>query len=131
MNTKIRLANTGAAILLATTLGACATQEGRNFDSTYAEQIQPGQTTKADIRAKLGRPAVVIKNAESDVWIYAYYQGGGFGAQVRNAFGQADPNNPWGAEQKRLEIAFKGDTVQQSRFKQELPPPDPLEPAYR
>jgi len=131
MNMTLNAARTGTAILLAITLGACANQSGRNFDDSYASQITPGQTTKADVRAKLGRPAVVIKEGERDIWVYAYYQGGGFGAQMKNWFGQADPNNPWGAEQKRLEIAFKGDTVKESRFKRELPLPDPLEEAYR
>jgi outer membrane protein assembly factor BamE (lipoprotein component of BamABCDE complex) len=131
MNTTIYAAKAAAAILLAITLGACATELGRNFDDAYASDIRLGQTTKADVRAKLGRPAVVLKGSEDDVWIYAYYQGGGFGAVMKDWFGQADPNNPRGAQQKRLEITFKGDIVKESRFKQELPPPDPLEEAYR
>jgi len=132
MNTRMNAGRTVTAMLLAITLGACANQAGKNFDDSYASQITPDQTTKADVRAKLGRPGVVIKQGDQDVWIYSYYRGGGFGAQMKYWFGQADPNNPWGAEQKRLEIAFKGDnTVKESRFKQELPPPDPLEEAYR
>jgi outer membrane protein assembly factor BamE (lipoprotein component of BamABCDE complex) len=131
MNVTMYTARTGTVILLAITLGACANPAGRNFDDAYASQISPGQTTKADVRAKLGRPAVVFKRGDEDIWIYAYYQGGGLGAEFKNWFGQSDPSNRWGTQQKRLEIAFKGDTVKESRFKQEFPLPDPLEEAYR
>ena len=131
MNMTIHTARAGIAILLAITLGACATKLGRNFDDAYARQITPGETTKADIRNKLGRPPVVRRDGESDVWIYAYYEGGGPGATLNSWFGQSDPNNPLGAQQKRLTVTFNGDRVKDARFIQELPLPDPLEEAYR
>ena len=131
MNMTIHTARAGIAILLAITLGACATKLGRNFDDAYARQITPGETTKANIHNKLGRPSVVRRDGESDVWIYAYYEGGGLGVAFNSWFGQSDPNNPLGAQQKRLVVTFNGDRVKEARFIQELPLPDPLEEAYR
>ena len=131
MNQTIHAARMGAAVLLAVTLGACATQQGRDFDATYASAIKPGETTKADIRNKLGRPVLVTHGGEEDVWIYGYYEAGGLGVTFNRWFGQTDPNNPLGAQQKRLVVTFKGDSVKEAMFKQELPLPDPLEEAYR
>ena len=131
MNKAIHAARAGTAILLAITLGACATKLGRDFDDAYARQITPGETTKADIRNKLGRPVLVSREGEQDVWIYGYYEGGGLGVAFKSLFGQTDLNNPLGAQQKRLVVTFKGDSVKAARFEQELPPPDPLEEAYR
>jgi outer membrane protein assembly factor BamE (lipoprotein component of BamABCDE complex) len=131
MNNTIHAAKAGTAVILAITLCACATKQGRDFDSAYARQIAPGQTTKADVRNKLGRPALVSRAGVEDVWIYGYYEGGGMSAAMKSWFGQADPNNPLGAQQKRLVVTFTGDSVKEATFKQELPPPDPLEEAYR
>jgi outer membrane protein assembly factor BamE (lipoprotein component of BamABCDE complex) len=117
-----------AVVLAAITLGACATKYGRDFDDAYARQITPGETTKADVRNKLGRPPIVSR--EGDVWIYGYYERDGT-ATLKNWFGQSDPNNPLGAQQKRLVVTFNGDKVKEARFIQELPTPDPLEGAYR
>ena len=123
MNKAIHAAKAGAAVLLAITLGACATKQGRDFDDAYARQITPGETTKADVRNKLGRPVIVSREGAEDVWIYAYYEGGG----MKNWFG---PYNQSGT-QKRLVVTFAGDRVKQATFTQELPTPDPLEEAYR
>ena len=131
MNKPICAAKIGTAVLLAITLGACATQQGRDFDAAYASEIKPGETTKADIRNKLGRPVLVSHGGEEDVWIYGYYEGGGLGVTLKRWFGQADLNNPLGAQQKRLVVTFKGDSVKEATFRQELPLPDPLEEAYR
>ena len=132
MTRTIHAARAGAVVLLATTLGACATKVGRDFDDVYAQQIKPGVTTKAEIRGRLGRPALVhgTDNHDNDIWTYAYYNGGGLGATLRNWW-TYDPINPTGAQQKRLVITFKGDSVKEARFTRELPLPDPLEEAYR
>lgn len=131
MNKAIHAARAGTVLLLAITLGACATKLGLDFDDAYARQITPGQTTKADVRNKLGRPLIVTKVSGDDVWTYSYYEGGGPGVIVKSWFGQIDLNNPLGAQQKRLVVTFTGDTVKESKFVQELPQPDPLEEAYR
>ena len=132
MNKSIHVASRlGAAVLLALALSACATRLGRNFDDTYATQIKPGETTKADIHKRLGRPALVNRTGDEDLWTYSYYEGSGVGHEFRRLFGSYDPNNPNGGRQKRLVITFKGDIVKTSNFKQEFPLPDPLEAAYR
>jgi outer membrane protein assembly factor BamE (lipoprotein component of BamABCDE complex) len=131
MNKSIHAANAAIAVLLGLMLGACATKQGRDFDDAYAGQITPGETTKADIRNRLGPPAIASKAGTEDEWIYAYYQGGGLGATIKNWFGQSDPYNPLDQQQKRLIVTFQGDRVKQARFVQELPPPNPLEQAYR
>jgi outer membrane protein assembly factor BamE (lipoprotein component of BamABCDE complex) len=124
MTRTIQAVRGGAAVLLATTLGACATtQLGRDFDDAYAQQIKPGVTTKAEIRARLGRPPLVQATDahDNDIWTYAYYKAGG-------SWWKFDPT---GAQQKRLVITFNGDSVKEARFIQELPPRDPLEETYR
>ena len=121
----------GVAIALAISLGACATRLGRDFDDGYASQIKPGETTKADVHKRLGRPALVSRTGDEDTWTYSYYEGSGMGHEFRRMFGSYDPNNPNGGSQKRLVVTFKGDTVKTSNFKQEFPLPDPLEAAYR
>ena len=131
MNKTIFAARAVTAVLLAITLGACVTKQGRDFDAAYATEIKPGVTTKADIRTKFGRPSIVSRGADEDVWIYGYYEGGGMGVTLKRWFGQADLNNPLGGQQKRLVVTFKGDSVKEAMFAQELPPPDPLEEAYR
>ena len=121
----------GVAVVLVISLGACATRLGRDFDDGYATQIKPGETTKADIHKRLGRPALVNRTGDEDTWTYSYYEGSGMGHEFRRMFGNYDPNNPNGGSQKRLMITFKGDIVKTSNFKQEFPLPDPLEAAYR
>ena len=121
----------GTAVLLAITLGACATRLGRNFDDVYATQIKPGETTKAEIHGRLGTPAVASRAGEEDQWTYAYYEGLGAVGGLGQWFGRVDPSNPNGGQQKRLVVTFKGETVKAAKFTRELPPPYPLEPAYR
>ena len=132
MNNSIHIAaRVGAAALLAIALSACATRLGRNFDDTYATQIKPGETTKAEVHGRLGRPGLVSRAGEEDTWTYSYYEGSGVGHEVRRWFGSIDHNNPTGGQQKRLVVTFRGNTVKASNFKQEFPPPELLEEAYR
>jgi outer membrane protein assembly factor BamE (lipoprotein component of BamABCDE complex) len=122
MTRTIHAVRAGAVVLLATTLGACATtQSGRDFDDAYAQQIKPGVTTKAEIRARLGRPPLVqaTDDHDNDIWTYAYYKA---------SWWRFDPMK---AQQKRLVITFKGDSVKEARLVREWPPPDALEEAYR
>jgi len=124
MTRTIHAVRAGAVVLLAATLGACATaQSGRDFDDAYVQEIKPGVTTKAEIRARLGRPPLVdaTDNHDNDIWTYAYYRAGG-------SWWKFDPT---GAQQKRLVITFKGDSVKEARLVREWPPPDALEEAYR
>ncbi|MSQ72194.1 MAG: outer membrane protein assembly factor BamE [Betaproteobacteria bacterium] len=131
MNTLTHAARTAVAVLLAIALAGCASRLGQDFDDALVQQIKPGETTKAEVRAKLGRPALVSRVGDDDVWTYAYYEGGGFGYESRKLFGQFDRNNPTGGRQKRLVVTFKGDSVKEAHFRQELPLQDPLEEAYR
>ena len=121
----------GTAVLLAITLGACATRLGRNFDDAYATQIKPGETTKAEIHGRLGTPALASRAGEEDQWTYAYYEGLGAVGGLGQWFRRIDTSNPNGGQQKRLVVTFKGETVKEAKFTREFPPPYPLEPAYR
>jgi outer membrane protein assembly factor BamE (lipoprotein component of BamABCDE complex) len=109
------------AILLAIALSACATKLGRNFDDVYAQQIKPGQTTKEEVRQKLGRPAILSRSADEETWTYAYYVGRNLGFDVWDMFGGADPETQGQGSQKRLIVTFKGDVVKDSKFAVELP----------
>jgi|SRR5687767_11603452 outer membrane protein assembly factor BamE (lipoprotein component of BamABCDE complex) len=108
------------AILLAITLTACATTLGRNFDDTYAQQIKPGQTTKAEIRARLGRPPLVRGSKDEETWTYAYYAGRNWAFKIVDMLGFTDTDEDQG-RQKRLVVDFKGDVVRAAKFTQELP----------
>jgi outer membrane protein assembly factor BamE (lipoprotein component of BamABCDE complex) len=109
------------AILLAIALSACATKLGRNFDDVYAQQIKPGETTKEEVRQKLGRPAILSRSSDEETWTYAYYVGRNLGFDVWDMFGGADPETQGQGSQKRLIVNFKGDVVKDSKFAVELP----------
>ena len=117
MTSKINAAKAGIALLLAVTLSACATRLGRDFDDAYAGQIKPGETTKAEILGKLGTPSLVTGTAEGEIWTYAYYEG-------RDIFLFGGEDIQKHRKQKRLIVAFQGDSVKDSQFRWELPLPD-------
>jgi outer membrane protein assembly factor BamE (lipoprotein component of BamABCDE complex) len=133
MTRTIHAFRAGVVVVLTIMLGACATKLGRDFDDSYAQQIKPDETTKADVHRKLGRPLLVqaTDDHDQDVWTYAYYEGGGMWVTVSNWFGGLDPTNPYGAKQVNLVIRFKGDKVREATFNRQLPLPDRLEEAYR
>ena len=111
------------AMLLALSLGACATKLGRNFDDAYVQKIKPGETTKAEIREKLGRPPLRSRVGDEEIWTYAYYEGRGWLGYMTNvAF--SDEVDPTLGKQKRLTIVFQGDSVKDSKFVVELPRPE-------
>jgi outer membrane protein assembly factor BamE (lipoprotein component of BamABCDE complex) len=110
------------AIFLAAALSACATKLGRDFDVAYAQQIKPGETTKTEVREKLGGPAGLLRTSEDEeIWTYAYYEGRGAWGYM---FGSIDPEFGDQGSQKRLTISFKGDSVKESKFAVELPRSD-------
>ena len=114
MTRTINAARAAIAVLLAVTLSACATKLGRDFDDAYAQQIKPGETTKAEILGKLGTPSLVTGTAEEEIWTYAYYEG-------RSIFLFDSEDMQKHRKQKRLIVAFQGDSVKDSQFKWELP----------
>jgi outer membrane protein assembly factor BamE (lipoprotein component of BamABCDE complex) len=114
----IDVAKTCTLVLLAISLTACATKLGRNFDDKYAQQIKPGETTKQEVRQKLGRPALLSRAGDEETWTYAYYAGKFF---YDMGFGTYDPETLGQGDQKRLVVTFKGDVVKDSRFAVELP----------
>ena len=115
-------ARAGFTIVLALTLSACATRMGRDFDSDYAQRIKPGETTKAEVREKLGRPPLISRSQDGEIWTYAYYKGRGALA-VMDMLGMTDAEDRDQGSQKRLTINFKGDTVAEAKFVVELPRP--------
>ncbi len=121
MTNTMNAAKACIAIALAITLTACATNMGREFDTAYAQQIKPGETTKAQIREKLGRPPLVRKAGDDDVWTYAYYLGRSPALYVMDTLGFTDADMQGQGKQKRLVITFKGDVVKDSKFVEELP----------
>lgn len=108
------------AILMAIALSACATRMGRDFDSAYAQQIKPGETTKTEVREKLGRPPLIARSADGEIWTYAYYRGRGALA-LMDMLGWTDAEDRDQGSQKRLTITFKGDSVAESKYVVELP----------
>ncbi|MCC7483368.1 MAG: outer membrane protein assembly factor BamE [Burkholderiales bacterium] len=107
-----------AALALSAVAAGCATKLGRNFDETYAEQIKSGETTKAEVLDRLGRPVIRHASGGEETWTYAYYDGPGFGTYVNTA--QEDLQYGLG-KQSRLIIVFKGDVVRASRLTREIP----------
>jgi outer membrane protein assembly factor BamE (lipoprotein component of BamABCDE complex) len=117
----INAAKTCTAILLAIALSACATKLGRNFDDVYAQQIQPGATTKEEVRTKLGRPVLLSRSGDEETWTYAYYTGRNLAFEEFFIFSDVDPETQGQGSQKRLIVTFKGDVVKTSKFAVELP----------
>ncbi len=110
------------AIVLAIALSACATKLGRNFDDVYAQQIKPGETSKAEVRTKLGTPVLLSRSGDEETWTYAYYTGRNLAFDdVFNVFSTVDPETQGQGSQKRLIVTFKGDVVKASKFAVELP----------
>lgn len=112
------------AISLAITLGACATKLGRDFDDAYARGIKPGETTKAQVQEKLGRPAALRRSGDEEIWTYAYYEGKGAMGHMFYMFSSVDPEFGDQGSQKRLVVSFKGNNVTDSKFVVELPRSD-------
>lgn len=123
MTKTMNAAKACTAILLAITLTACATELGRNFDDAYAQQIKPGETTKAQVIEKLGRPPMRRLTGNEETWTYAHYKGRGVGLPFFDTMGLSDEDLQRGGlgTQKRLIVIFKGDVVQSSKYMQELP----------
>ena len=110
------------AIVLAIALSACATKLGRNFDDVYAQQIKSGETSKAEVLAKLGGPVLLSRSGDEETWTYAYYTGRNLAFDdVFNIFSAVDPETQGQGSQKRLIVTFKGDVVKASKFAVELP----------
>ena len=57
---------------------ACATI-GKNFDATQLAWLKGGETTKADVLAKLGQPWRVGSDQGDQTWTYGYYEYRAFG----------------------------------------------------
>jgi len=117
----IDVAKACAAVVLALALSACVTKLGRNFDDAYSQQIKPGETTKAQVLEKLGRPPLVSKTADEETWTYAHYEGRGMIYNVLDIFGLTDADIQGQGKQKRLIVTFKDDVVKDSKFIHELP----------
>ena len=120
MSKTTDLAKSCLVVLLAVSLTACVTKLGRDFDDKYAQQIKPGETTKEEVRKKLGRPALLSRAGDEETWTYAYYVGKFF-YSYSIGFGDGDPETQGQGDQKRLVVTFKGDVVKDSRFAVELP----------
>jgi outer membrane protein assembly factor BamE (lipoprotein component of BamABCDE complex) len=127
MTMIMRALNAATAIALSVVLYACATQLGRDFDEAWAQQIKPGETTKAQVVERLGRPPMRRAMVDEETWTYAHYKGRGLGLHIFDTWGLSDEDLQRGAygTQKRLIVTFKGDVVQSSKFTQELPLPYP------
>ncbi|HZM46758.1 MAG TPA: outer membrane protein assembly factor BamE [Burkholderiales bacterium] len=112
----------GFVLSLAVLLSACATTLGRDFNEEYAQQIKSGETTKAEVLGKLGRPVLRKGGKEEETWTYAYYTGGGMFGWFNTWTTDADPQYGFG-NQKRLIVVFSGDVVKSSTFRREIPEP--------
>lgn len=118
MNTTINTVRAFIAISLAIMLTACTTTLGRNFDEEYAQKIKSGETTKADVLDKLGRPVLRKETGDEATWTYAYYHGGGLLDRVKTS----NEELQYGVgKQIRLVVVFKGDVVKSAVFTQEIP----------
>lgn len=106
------------AIALAAALTGCAVSLGRSFDEAYARQIKAGETTKAEVLGKLGRPALRNTTADEETWTYAYYDGPGV---LGRWTASSEELQDGLGKQSRLIVVFKGDLVKSSKFTQEIP----------
>src|SRR5262245_16001468 len=109
-------------VSLASVLAACSTTLGRDFNSEYAQQIKSGETTKEEVRARLGPPSLRKGNNQEETWTYAFYTGPGLirWIHVNNSTEEAQYGR---GNQKRLVVVFSGDVVKSSNFSVEIPEP--------
>jgi len=114
------------AIALTAVLAACMSTLGRSFNEDYAQQIKSGETTKAEVLDKLGRPVLRRPVAgDEETWTYAYYSGPAswtswIASTTEDEYGIRSRSG----RQVRLVLVFKGDVVKSSKFTQEIPRPN-------
>ena len=122
MTTTIHMLKIGVALVLSMLLSACTTTLGRDFSEEYAQQIVMGETTKAEVEARLGRPPLRKGTKEEEIWTYAHYTGPG---PIRLIFvNNATEEAQYGrGNQKRLVVTFSGDVVKSAKFMREIPEP--------
>nr|VFJ99055.1 MAG: SmpA / OmlA family protein [Candidatus Kentron sp. LFY]VFK21689.1 MAG: SmpA / OmlA family protein [Candidatus Kentron sp. LFY] len=102
-------------LAMITLLAGCAVSKGQAFDVSYVNKIEPGMTTKADIRKNLGEPHSTTLSSKTEVWTYQHFRGGSFFENVKGVYGAA----PIKAEIDTLEIFFKDDIVKDYSFKRD------------
>jgi outer membrane protein assembly factor BamE (lipoprotein component of BamABCDE complex) len=97
-------ARTFAALLVAAASANCTVpmNEGRPFNTSYADQIVIGKTTKAEVTANLGEPQDKTIDRDERVWIYRNMAGFA-GTTLLADYAQAS--------RQVLAIGFKGDVV--------------------
>jgi len=98
---------TGLAFAVTLILAACAATVGRDFDSSYAQKIKAGVTTKAEVRQNVGPPDSVNISSRGETWQYMYMKSGNYAQNMGAVFGVT----PAKLEMRSLVITFEGDVV--------------------
>lgn len=89
-------------------LSACVNfNQGKPFDTDYANTIERGVTTKQEIRAHLGDPLSITHTADGVAWRYHFWDvGGRTGVYKSMMTGQQVSGHD-----SEIIITFEGDTV--------------------
>jgi outer membrane protein assembly factor BamE (lipoprotein component of BamABCDE complex) len=85
----------------------CAPKIGRDFNKSSISNIEPGVTTKAEVRENLGQPQTITAKSTEEVWSYQYMEGANY-PEAWAAFFGAREHRGIG---KMLVVTFEGDRV--------------------
>lgn len=96
----------GIMALCTSVTPGCAMQSGAKFDIAYADQIERGKTTKADVREHLGKPGTITIREGGEVWTYAHQQGQNWIGGVASAY-----TGKYKMTSESLTVIFDGDVV--------------------
>ena len=87
---------------------------GKKFDAAYAQEIKAGQTTKDEIRQRLGPPKNISYTNKNETWMYMYVARPGYFKTMGRTFA----GRPMDSETQVLHITFQGNIVKNFRFNQ-------------
>jgi outer membrane protein assembly factor BamE (lipoprotein component of BamABCDE complex) len=85
----------------------CVPKIGRDFNKSSISNIEPGVTTKAEVRENLGQPQTITAKSTEEVWSYQYMEGANY-PEAWAAFFGAREHRGIG---KMLVVTFEGDRV--------------------
>jgi outer membrane protein assembly factor BamE (lipoprotein component of BamABCDE complex) len=105
----------GLLVFLAFLIGpGCAPKIGRDFNKSSISNIEPGITTKAEVRENLGQPQTITTKSTEEVWSYQYMEGVNYPEAWAAFFGAREH----GGIGKMLVVTFDGDRVKDFSYRE-------------
>jgi outer membrane protein assembly factor BamE (lipoprotein component of BamABCDE complex) len=112
---KVMIRRIALLVVLALLIGpGCAPKIGRDFNKSSISNIEPGVTTKAEVRENLGQPQTITTKSTEEVWSYQYMEGANYPEAWAAFFGARER----GGIGKMLVVTFDGDRVRDFSYRE-------------